>query len=112
MWRKQLKQIVLLFGIFLLLYSVYVLTDVPKYEPKLFIPKNFTEVKSMTADQWISFLQYKERQYKNRRLRLKAFCKTIDKNDPLRPFLMHPNPNAMIYDKRHGLAYCQIPKVQ
>ena len=95
-----------------MLYFVFVLTDVPEYEPKLFVPRNFTDLKDMTSDQWILFLHYKEKQYKERRLRLKAFCKTIEKNDHLRPFLMHPNPNAMIYDKRHGLAYCQIPKVQ
>ena len=111
MWRRQWKNILVLFVTCLTVFCVFLLSDVPKYKPQLYIPTDFKAHKTMSSDQWIQFLQFKEQQYKERRIQLKHFCHSIKKTHPLRPLMMHPNPNAMIYDKKHKLAYCQIPKV-
>ena len=112
MWTRQWKNILVLLVTTLILFGVFLATDVPKYQPELYIPPDFKSHKSMTSGQWIQFIHFKERQYKDRRLQLKHFChNVISKSHPLRPLMVHPNPNAMIYDKKHKLAYCQIPKV-
>jgi hypothetical protein len=64
----------------------------------------------MSAEEWISFQNYKEAQYEQRRSRINELCHQM-KNPEYLKHLKEPRKDSIIYDNKHNLAYCQIAKV-
>jgi hypothetical protein len=73
---------------------------------------NIPDLNNMTSSEWIDFKYYKEAQYKQRRVRIKEMCQQITNTKYLK-VLNEPKKSSIpiVYDDKHKLAYCQIPKV-